>query len=91
MKTKKQSGIFNLGTGNARSFYDLGRAVFYAINKKEKIEFIDIPEDIRDKYQYFTQAEMQKLNSTGYNTPFHSIEDGIDDYVNNYLKNNSYY
>ena len=91
MNNKNTSGIFNVGTGKARSFLDLGNSVFSALNLTPAIDFIDIPEDIRDKYQYFTQAEMTKLASAGYNTPFHSLEEGIHDYVRTYLKNNLYY
>ncbi len=79
------SGIYNLGTGKARSFYDLAAATFKAMGKDVNIEFIDIPEDIRDKYQYFTEANMSKLRSTGYDKDFTSLEDGVADYVKNYL------
>ena len=91
MNNQHSSGIFNVGTGKARSFLDLGNSVFSALNLTPAIDFIDIPEDIRDKYQYFTQAQMTKLASAGYNTPFHSLEEGIHDYVTTYLKNNLYY
>ena len=92
--SKKQikSGIYNLGTGQARSFLDLSKAVFNAMNREENIEFIDTPIDIRDKYQYFTEANMAKLQNAGYDKPFTSLEDGIFDYVTNYLlKNVNYY
>lgn len=85
------SGIYNLGTGQARSFLDLGKAVFNTLNIEPKIDFIDIPEDIRDKYQYFTQAEMNKLRAAGYTKSFTSIEDGVADYVGAYLSGNLYY
>jgi ADP-L-glycero-D-manno-heptose 6-epimerase len=81
----KQSGLFNLGTGHARSFYDLAKAVFTAQGLAPKIDFIDIPADIRDKYQYYTQAEMAKLRQAGYTQPFTSLEDAVTDYVTNYL------
>lgn len=86
MKKRKGSGIYNLGSGKARTFLDLGRGVFKALGQTENIEFIDIPEDIRDKYQYFTEAPMEKLFAIGYDKEFHSLEDGIFDYVTNYLK-----
>lgn len=91
MIQKPESGLYNLGTGNARSFLDLGKAVFAALNLAPEIEFIDIPEDIRDKYQYYTQAEMQKLINTGYHSPFYSLENGVSDYVCSYLNGNLYY
>ena len=83
-----KSGLYNLGTGKARSFYDLAAATFKAMGKKTNIEFIDIPEDIRDKYQYFTEANMSKLRSAGYDKEFTSLEDGVEDYVKNYLMRN---
>lgn len=86
-----ESGIYNLGTGEARSFYDLGRAVFNTLGLEPKIDFIDIPEDIRDKYQYYTQAEMNKLRAAGYKKEFTSIEDGVSDYVGAYLSGDIYY
>jgi ADP-L-glycero-D-manno-heptose 6-epimerase len=74
-------GIFNLGTGQARTFLDLTRAVFKALHREEKIEFIDTPIEIRDKYQYFTEANMQKLKAAGYVKPFTSLEDGVKQYL----------
>lgn len=85
MHLRKFSGIYNLGTGKARTFLDLTRQVFKSMEVKENIEFIDTPEDIRDKYQYFTQANMSKLRSIGYSNTFTSLESGIDQYVRNYL------
>lgn len=85
------SGVYNLGTGEARSFYDLAVATFKAMGKKADIEFIDIPIDIRDKYQYFTEAKMDKLINAGYNDGFHTLEEGIQDYVQNYLMTKLYY
>lgn len=90
MKKQPASGIYNLGTGKARTFYDLAGNTFKAMNIPENIEFIDTPEDIRDKYQYFTEAEMEKLRSVGYTKPFSSLEDGVDDYVKNYLSTHKY-
>ena len=83
-----QSGLYNLGTGKARSFYDLATNTFKAMGKDVNIEFIDIPEDIRDKYQYFTEANMTKLKEAGYDKEFTSLEDGVMDYVRNYLMRN---
>ncbi len=85
MHHRKNSGIYNLGSGKARTFVDLTKAVFHALGKKEDIEFIDTPADIRDKYQYFTEANMEKLKSVGYPLEFTSLEKGATDYVVNYL------
>jgi ADP-L-glycero-D-manno-heptose 6-epimerase len=84
-------GIYNLGTGKARTFNDLTKAVFDALGKKVKIEYIDTPKDIRDKYQYFTEANMQKLIDQGYDTKFYSLEEGVKDYIQNYLTEHKYY
>ncbi|MFN8230304.1 MAG: ADP-glyceromanno-heptose 6-epimerase [Bacteroidia bacterium] len=86
--TDVKNGIYNLGSGKARSFYDLATATFKALNKEPIIEFIDTPIDIRDKYQYFTEANMRKLINTGYNQKFTSLEEGVFDYVTNYLNKN---
>ncbi|GIV30531.1 MAG: ADP-L-glycero-D-manno-heptose-6-epimerase [Bacteroidia bacterium] len=86
-----KSDIYNLGTGKARTFLDLAKSVFRAMNKPENIEFIDTPQDIRDKYQYFTQANMQKLIGQGYAEPFTALEDAVGDYVSNYLLPEKYY
>ncbi|MFZ5969975.1 MAG: ADP-glyceromanno-heptose 6-epimerase [Bacteroidota bacterium] len=91
MHHRKNSGIYNLGSGKARTFSDLVRAVFSALNKKEDIEFIDTPIDIRDKYQYFTEANMQKLGAIGYRKPFTSLEDGTTDYITHYLLKGEYF
>lgn len=85
MQTRKNSGIYNMGTGTARTFLDLTKATFGAMGVKEDISFIDTPIDIRDKYQYFTEANMAKLRSIGYVKPFTTLEDGVNDYVKNYL------
>jgi ADP-L-glycero-D-manno-heptose 6-epimerase len=79
------NGLYNLGTGTARSFYDLAVSTFHGVDKEPNIVFIDMPEDIRDKYQYFTEANMNKLHNAGYNESFYSLEEGVDDYVRNYL------
>jgi ADP-L-glycero-D-manno-heptose 6-epimerase len=90
-RSKAEPGIYNLGTGTARTFLDLTKYTFYAMNLQPVIEFIDTPADIRDKYQYFTQANMNKIRSAGYSKDFTSLEKGINDYVRNYLLGNSYY
>jgi ADP-L-glycero-D-manno-heptose 6-epimerase len=90
-KSKIQPGLYNLGTGKARSFNDLVRAIFVALDKKENIEYIDTPVDIRDKYQYFTEADMSKLRNAGYPGNFYSLEGGVAEYVKNFLESNSYY
>ncbi len=87
---RKDSGIYNLGSGKARTFLDLTRNTFKAMEKPEHIEFMDTPIDIRDKYQYFTEANMKKLKSIGYNTPFHTLEEGVEDYVKGYLIGDKY-
>ena len=79
MTQQKYSGIYNLGTGKARSFLDLAKATFSSLRKPENIEFINTPIDIRDKYQYFTEANMEKLRVVGYKRPFYSLEKGIED------------
>lgn len=90
MQHRKNSGIYNLGSGKARTFLDLTRNTFKAMGVKEDIEFIDTPADIRDKYQYFTEADMNKLKGIGYSIPFHTLEEGVEDYVKHYLIPNKY-
>ncbi len=90
MLHRKNSGIYNLGTGKARTFLALAQCVFNAMGIPENIEFIDTPEDIRDKYQYFTEAEMKKLRAAGYEKEFTSLEEGIKDYVKNYMASAKY-
>ena len=85
MHHRKDAGLYNVGTGNARTFNDLANSVFKALNKEVTVEFIDTPEDIRDKYQYFTEAVMSKLKGIGYSEPFISLEEGITEYVKKYL------
>ena len=85
MHHRKDSGLYNLGTGRARTFLDLAKATFSAMGKEPKISFIDTPADIREKYQYFTEANMEKLRSIGYTNEFISLEDGVKDYVQGYL------
>jgi len=91
MLYQQNSGIFNIGTGKARSFFDLATAVFNAMGKPVNIEFIDTPSDIRDKYQYFTQADMSKLHDLDYHVPFISLEDAVQDYIQSYLMPNTNY
>lgn len=82
---KVESGLYNVGTGKARSFFDLASLTFKALELKPNISFIDTPFDIRDKYQYFTEASMQKLIAAGYSKSFYTLEEGVSDYVQNYL------
>lgn len=84
-ENKIASGLYNAGTGIARSFNDLASLTFQALDLKPNISFIDTPPDIRDKYQYFTEASMQKLITAGYSKSFHTLEEGVSDYVQNYL------
>ena len=90
MRHRQNSGIYNLGTGIARTFQDLTLSTFAAMDRQPVIEFVDTPEDIRDKYQYFTEAKMEKLRKIGYQQPFFSLEDGVRDYVKNYLLSGTY-
>src|ERR1700722_6081690 len=85
MQHRPASGLYNLGTGKARTFKDLVKATFAGLDQPANIRYIDMPEDIRDKYQYFTEANMQKLRAAGYNEKFYSLEEGVGDYVRNYL------
>ena len=87
----KINGLFNLGTGHARSFVDMAMALFSALGKVPQIEYIDMPFQIQDKYQYFTEAQMSQLRSVGYVAPFTSLEAGIADYVNNFLDTDDAY
>lgn len=85
------SGIYNAGTGEARTFNDLVTATFAGIEQEPVIEYIDMPEDLRETYQYFTEATMQKIRDAGYDQPFYSLEDGVGDYVREYLSKREYY
>lgn len=87
---RSQSGIYNLGTGKARSFNDLANSIFSTLNIPSSINYIDTPLDIREKYQYFTEANISKLTQIGYSHNFYSLEQGIEDYINNYLIYNKY-
>tara|TARA_B110000261_G_C13075957_1_gene354032 strand:+ start:349 stop:1314 length:966 start_codon:yes stop_codon:yes gene_type:complete len=85
MESRKQSGLYNLGTGQARTFYDLAANTFKALGLEPKIGFVDTPEDIRGNYQYFTEANMSKLLNAGYKDGFMTLEEGVEDYVQNHL------
>jgi ADP-L-glycero-D-manno-heptose 6-epimerase len=91
MHHRKDSGIYNLGTGQARSFLDLADNTFKGMDKNARIEFKDTPEDIRENYQYFTEAAIGKLRDIGYEDTFYALEDGVKDYVRNYLNKKAYY
>jgi len=84
-RSPNSNGLYNLGTGRARTFLDLATATFQAMGRPPEIGFIDTPEDIRDTYQYFTEADMTKLRSIGFDREFHTLEAAIEDYVNAYL------
>ena len=83
--TKKTAGLYNIGSGEARSWINLANAVFAALKQKPKIEFVEMPESIREKYQYFTEANLGRLRSAGYKAPITSLDDAVADYVRNYL------
>lgn len=85
MEHENINGLYNLGTGKARSFYDLAASTFRAMGLEPNIEFVDMPETLREKYQYYTQASMKKLRYAGYTEEFYSLEEGCRDYVQNYL------
>ncbi|MCM8814463.1 MAG: ADP-glyceromanno-heptose 6-epimerase [Candidatus Omnitrophica bacterium] len=85
------NGIFNIGTGVARSFNDLVRCIFKTLSKKEKIEYIDMPDSIKNSYQYFTCADISKIRKAGYKEDISTLESAIDDYIKNYLLSNDHY
>ena len=91
MNDQPSNGLYNIGTGQARTFYDLAKATFIALGLEPKIGFRDTPADIRGTYQYFTEANMDKLRDSGYRTDCYSLEDGVKDYVQNYLSSQVYY
>jgi ADP-L-glycero-D-manno-heptose 6-epimerase len=91
MVAQPDPGLYNLGAGEARSFNELVKATFAAAQQEVNINYVDTPSDIREKYQYFTCAAMEKLRRAGYRAPFFSLEEGISDYVQTYLKSGSYY
>lgn len=91
MQVMPQSGLYNVGSGQARTFLDLVRAIFTALQLPDNIQFVDTPVDIRDKYQYFTEANMEKLRKAGYATPFYTLEDGVREYVTQFLEEGKYF
>jgi ADP-L-glycero-D-manno-heptose 6-epimerase len=91
MQQQPASGLYNCGTGKARTFKDLVKAIFNTLGLPEQIIYIDTPIDIRDKYQYFTEANMDKLRHAGYGQPFYSLEDGVKEYVSDYLTGSKYF
>jgi len=90
LEHKDKNGIYNVGTGKAQTWIELVTALFNALEKPVNIEFIDMPDEIRDKYQYFTQANLEKLRAAGYDKPIMNVQQGVDDYVKNYLLKNPY-
>ncbi len=91
IQQQPQSGLYNVGTGKARTFNDLVTAIFNSLRLPVNISYIDTPLDIRDKYQYFTEADMSKLVNAGYDKPFLSLEEGVDVYINQYLSQHQYF
>ncbi|MCL1821259.1 MAG: ADP-glyceromanno-heptose 6-epimerase, partial [Prolixibacteraceae bacterium] len=91
LEKQRPPGIYNVGTGKARSYLDLTRAVFESMNVNTDIEFVDTPGDLRNRYQYFTEADIKKLRETGYHKPFTELEEGVKDYVANYLEQEECY
>jgi ADP-L-glycero-D-manno-heptose 6-epimerase len=91
LETPSVSGIFNVGTGEARSFRDLITAMFTALGREPMIEYIEMPESIRDSYQYFTQAQMENLRQAGFNAAFATLEQGVARYVKSYLDRREHY
>ncbi len=90
MHHRKNSGIYNVGTGQARTFNDLAAALFKSIDRPVNIQYVDIPADIRNSYQYFTEATVTKLRQTGYTRPFYTLEEGIEEYVKQFLLQQRY-
>ncbi|MCA2004576.1 MAG: ADP-glyceromanno-heptose 6-epimerase [Ignavibacterium sp.] len=90
LEHRDKNGIYNVGSGKARTWIDLVTALFKAVGKPVNIEFIDLPENLKEKYQYFTEANLAKIKSAGYNKPITSLEDGVNDYVKNYLLKSLY-
>lgn len=91
MLNQPANGLYNIGSGKARSFNDLVNAIYAVLNEKPHIEYIDTPKDIRDKYQYFTEADMNKLRNAGYKDEFHTLEEGVAEYVATYLQKQAYF
>lgn len=90
LEHRDKNGIYNVGSGKAQTWIDLVTALFNAVGKPVNIEFIDLPENLKEKYQYFTEANLTKIKSAGYNKPITSLEDGVNDYVKNYLLKSLY-
>lgn len=91
LQEQPANGLYNVGSGKARTFVDLVRAIFKALELPAQIEFVDTPADIRDKYQYFTEADMQKLRNAGYTAPLSSLEEGVTHYVQEHLQKAAYF
>jgi len=91
LEHRESNGIYNLGSGKARSWNDLASSLFSAMDRKHNIEYVDMPEDIRPAYQYFTEADISKLRSAGYDKAFTPLEDAIADYIGSYLATQSIY
>jgi ADP-L-glycero-D-manno-heptose 6-epimerase len=91
LENQDKNGIYNVGTGRAQTWIELVTALFNALGKPVNIEFIDMPEELKGKYQYFTQASIQKIRGAGYNTNLNSVESGVSDYIKNYLLNKQYF
>lgn len=90
MEERPENGLYNVGSGKARTFLDLAKSTFKAMDEEKNISFIPTPEDIRDKYQYFTEANTNKIITAGYTGGFHTLENGVEDYVKNYLLKGDY-
>ena len=84
-ENEQANGLFNLGNGIARTWLDLGNSIFSALGLEPNVEFVDMPEILREKYQYFTEATIEKLRTSGYADELFSLEDAVRDYVSNYL------
>ncbi len=91
IRNEDKTGLFNVGTGNARSFNDLARSVFKAMGIPSDIEYVDMPDEIRAHYQYKTEAVLTNLRKAGYSEKFSELEQGVDDYIKNYLLQDKYY
>ena len=91
MEAQPGNGLYNVGSGKARTFVDLVTAIFNTLSIPANITFIDTPADIRDKYQYFTEANMEKIRQAGYSQPFHTLEEGVNEYVRDFLQTGQYY
>ena len=91
MEHKNVSGLFNIGTGQARTYADVVKAVYLALGEEPEMDFMDLPADVKGQYQYFTQADIQKLRTAGYTKPFTTLEDGVKQYVLDYLEQSDPY